>query len=48
MVAAEEDETTAAALRQRRAKNVALALVLAGLVLLFYLVTIVKLTGNLS
>jgi hypothetical protein len=34
--------------RRRRAKNVALALALAGLALLFFVVTIVKLTGNVS
>ena len=45
MVAADEEREVA---RRRRAKNVALALALAGLVLLFYLVTIVKLTGNVS
>lgn len=39
------DATTAAALRERRrrARSVAIALALAALVLLFYLVTIVKL-----
>jgi hypothetical protein len=36
------------AARRRRAKNVALALALAGLALLFFVVTIVKLTGNVS
>ena len=34
--------------RRRRAKNVAIALALAALVVLFYFVTIVKLTGNVS
>jgi hypothetical protein len=34
--------------RRRRAKNIALALALVGLVVLFYLITIVKLTGNVS
>ena len=34
--------------RRRRSKNIALALALVGLVVLFYLVTIVKLTGNVS
>ena len=32
--------------KRRRAKNIALALVLVGLAALFYLITIVKLTGN--
>lgn len=35
-------------IRRRRGRNVVLALMLAGLVLLFYLLTIVKLTGNVS
>ncbi len=35
--------TAAARLRQRRARSIAIALALAALVLLFYLVTIVKL-----
>jgi hypothetical protein len=34
--------------KRRRAKNIALALVLLGLAGLFYLITIVKLTGNVS
>lgn len=34
--------------RRRRQKNIALALALLGLVTLFYLVTIVKLTSNIS
>jgi hypothetical protein len=34
-----------ARLRQQRARNRALALVIAGLCLLFYLVTIAKITG---
>ena len=34
--------------KRRRAKNIALALLLVGLVALFYLITIVKLTGNVS
>ena len=34
--------------RRRRNKNVALAVILAGLVALFYLITIVKITGNAS
>ncbi len=34
--------------QRRRAKNVALALALAGLALLFFVVTIVKLTANVS
>ena len=32
--------------KRRRAKNIALALVLAGLAALFYLITLVKLTGS--
>jgi hypothetical protein len=32
--------------KRRRAKNIAVALVLAGLVALFYLITLVKLTGS--
>jgi high-affinity K+ transport system ATPase subunit B len=32
--------------RRRRNKNIALALILAALVALFYLITIVKMTGN--
>ena len=32
--------------RRQRHKNIALALILAALVALFYLITIVKLTGN--
>jgi hypothetical protein len=34
--------------KRRRTKNIALALVLVGLAALFYLITIVKLTGNVS
>ncbi|MFZ5608300.1 MAG: hypothetical protein ACOY99_01670 [Pseudomonadota bacterium] len=34
--------------RRRRGRNIALALVLAGLVVLFFAVTIVKLSGNMS
>jgi hypothetical protein len=34
--------------KRRRTKNIALALLLVGLVALFYLITIVKLTGNVS
>lgn len=34
--------------RRRRAKNVAIAVALGGLVALFYFVTIVKLTANVS
>jgi hypothetical protein len=34
--------------KRRRAKNIAIALVLAALAALFYLITIVKLTGNVS
>ncbi len=45
MPEARDDAATAAALRERRrrARSVAIALALAALVLLFYLVTIVKL-----
>ena len=32
--------------KRRRAKNIALAVVLVGLAALFYLITIVKLTGS--
>jgi hypothetical protein len=34
--------------RRRRAKNIALALVLFALVVLFYVITMVKLGGNVS
>lgn len=34
--------------RRRRAKNIAIALALAALVLLFYMITVVKLTGNVA
>ena len=34
--------------RRRRNKNIALAVILAALVALFYLITIVKITGNAS
>ena len=34
--------------RRRRVKNIALALTLVGLVVLFYLITLVKLSGNVS
>ena len=34
--------------RRRRNKNIALALILAALVALFYLITIVKLSGNVA
>lgn len=34
--------------RRRRAKNIALAALLCALVVLFYLITVVKLTGNVS
>ena len=34
--------------RRRRGKNIALALALLGLVVLFYLITMVKLKGNVS
>ncbi len=34
--------------RRRRGKNIAVALALVALVVLFYLITIVKLTGNVS
>ena len=40
MVTASEDQ------KRRRAKNIALAVVLVGLAALFYLITIVKLTGS--
>ena len=33
---------------RRRAKNIALALILAALAALFYLITIVKLSGNVA
>jgi hypothetical protein len=33
--------------RRRRGKNIAVALALLGLVILFYLITMVKLKGNL-
>lgn len=39
MTVSEED-------KRRRTKNIALALVLVGLAALFYLITIVKLTGS--
>lgn len=41
-------ERDAATVRRRRAKNLALAVVLFALVVLFYLITVVKLTGNVS
>jgi hypothetical protein len=34
--------------RRRRGKNIAVALALLGLVVLFYLITMVKLKGNVS
>ncbi len=34
--------------RRRRSKNIALALVLLGLVVLFYVITMVKLGGNVA
>jgi hypothetical protein len=34
--------------RRRRHKNIALALILAALVALFYVITIVKLSGNVA
>ncbi len=34
--------------RRQRHKNLAIALILGALALLFYLITIVKLTGNVS
>ncbi|MQT13901.1 hypothetical protein [Segnochrobactrum spirostomi] len=45
---ADEDgiRLTPAQLRRRRARSLAIALVLGGLVILFYVVTIVKLGGN--
>ncbi len=45
MALSEEDRTV---LARRRSKNVAVALVLVGLVVLFYLLTIVKITANIS
>jgi hypothetical protein len=42
MVSATEDQ------RRRRQKNVAIALILAALAALFYLITIVKLSGNVA
>lgn len=36
------------ALRRRRTKNIAVALALVALVIIFYLITVVKLTGNVS
>ena len=34
--------------RRRRSKNIALALILLGLVVLFYIITMVKIGGNVS
>ncbi len=34
--------------RRRRSKNIALALILFGLVVLFYVITVVKIGGNLA
>ena len=34
--------------RRRRSKNIALALILLGLVVLFYVITMVKLGGNVA
>lgn len=34
--------------RRQRNKNLAIALILGGLALLFYLITIVKMSGNVS
>jgi hypothetical protein len=42
MVSATEDQ------RRRRQKNIAIALILAGFAALFYLITIVKLSGNVA
>lgn len=39
-------EVTAAQKKSRRGRNVALGLVLAGLVVLFYVVTLIKLGGS--
>jgi len=39
---------TAEQKRRRRARNVAIAAVLAGLVVLFYLITIFKIGGNIA
>jgi hypothetical protein len=36
------------AVRRRRSKNVVLAVVLGALVVLFYMITVVKLTANVS
>lgn len=41
-------EQELAARQRRRAKNLALAIALVALAVLFYLITIVKITGNLS
>ena len=42
MVSATEDQ------KRRRQKNIAIALILAALAALFYLITIVKLSGNMA
>jgi high-affinity K+ transport system ATPase subunit B len=39
---------TEAQRRRRRARNIAIACVLAGLVVLFYLITVFKLGGNVA
>lgn len=44
----EKRELTDAELRARRRRSVALALVLAGLVVLFFVTTIVRLGGNVA
>ncbi len=42
MVSATDDQ------KRRRQKNIAIALILAALAALFYLITIVKLSGNMA
>jgi hypothetical protein len=44
MMAVAEDDLA----RRRRGKNIVVALALVALVVLFYLITVVKLTGNVS
>jgi len=41
-------DTATEATRRRRSKNIVLAVALGALVVLFYLITVVKLTGNVS
>ncbi len=43
---AEDDEQRREFERRRRGRNIAIALVLAGLVVLFYLISIARLSGN--